>query len=49
MDYKKPFIIHNKKIRSFSDVKNNWKSGRAVSLISILLSALLAEAAELPP
>ncbi len=33
----------------FSDVENNWKSGLAVSLVSILLSKLLAEASDTPP
>ena len=33
----------------FSDVKNKMESGLTVSLVSILLSKLLAEAADTPP
>ncbi len=33
----------------FSHVKNNWKSGFTISLVSILLSKLLAEASDTPP
>jgi len=36
-------------MRFFFDVENNGKAGLTVSLVSILLSALLAEAADTPP